>query len=254
MALERLHKVLAHAGFGSRRACEALIRTGAVLVDGKVVTEMGVKVDPAKQKIKCGDRYVRPAARVAYVLNKPRGVVSTTKDERGRRTILNCLHGVKERVYPAGRLDAESQGMIILTNDGELTEQLTHPRFRVPKTYHVILRGMLPPEIVQKVQKGVWLSEGKTGPVRVRVVKRHRDVTVLEVTLHEGMNREVRRIFARWGFKVKRLKRVRIGDLSLGSLPEGRFRRLTDEEVAKLLAATPAREARSRGGRDGEEE
>ncbi len=235
--LERLHKVLAHAGFGSRRKCEQLIVAGAVQVDGRTVTELGVKVDPARQKIKCGDRYLKAAPPVAYILNKPRGVVTTTNDERGRKTVLDCMQGVRERLYPAGRLDADSQGLVVMTNDGALTEKLTHPRFRVPKTYHVIVRGLLPPDIVSKVQRGVWLSEGKTGPVRVRVVKRTREATVLEVTLHEGMNREVRRVFARWGFKVKRLKRVRIGGLALGGLSEGQFRRLAPEDLQRLLTS-----------------
>lgn len=237
MPIERLHKVLAHAGFGSRRKCEELIAAGAVQVDGKVVTEMGVKVDAAKQKIKCDDQYVRMPAKVVYLLNKPRGVVATTKDDRGRRTVVDCLKGVRDRVYPAGRLDAESQGMIVLTNDGDLTEKLTHPRHGIPKMYHVVVVGELPNEIVEKARKGVWLSEGKTAPARVDVVKRTREVTVLEVTLREGMNREVRRIFARYGFKVKRLKRVRIGTLALGALPEGQFRRLGPDELAKLQQA-----------------
>jgi len=237
MPLERLHKVLAHAGFGSRRRCEELIAAGAVQVDGKTVTEMGVKVDPGRQKIKCADRYVRMPAKVVYLLNKPRGVVSTTNDTEGRRTVVDCLRGVRDRVYPAGRLDAESQGMIVLTNDGDLTEKLTHPRYGIPKTYHVVIRGELPDAVVEKARHGVWLSEGKTSPARVHVAKRNREVTVLEVTLREGMNREVRRIFARYGFKVKHLKRVRIGSLGLGDLSEGQHRRLGPDDLKRLLDA-----------------
>lgn len=248
--LERLHKVLAQAGFGSRRKCEQLIAAGVVQVDGKVVSEMGVKVDPSRQKIKCGDRYVRLPEPETYMLNKPRGIVCTTRDPGGRRTVLDCMSGVGGRLYPAGRLDADSQGLVIMTSDGALCQRLTHARFRVPKTYHVIIRGALPPEIVARVQKGVWLSEGRTGSVRVHVDRRTREATVLEVTLHEGMNREVRRIFARWGYKVKRLKRVRIGNLSLGGLPEGSFRKLDPEEIHRLLRT----EARPRVRADRSEE
>ncbi|MBI2931220.1 MAG: rRNA pseudouridine synthase [Planctomycetes bacterium] len=248
MPLERLHKVLAHAGFGSRRACEQLIAAGTVQVDGKVVTQMGVKVDPERQKIRCGDRYVKTPPKVVYLLNKPRGVISTTRDERGRRTVLHLLRGVRERVYPAGRLDVESQGMIIMTNDGDLAAKLTHPRYRIPKTYHVILRGQLSPDVIEKARRGVWLSEGRTRPSRLNIVKRTREVTVLEVTLHEGMNREVRRVFARFGYKVRRLKRVRIGGLSLGNLPEGHFRELNPEDVRRLLLSeAPSREPAAAG-------
>jgi 23S rRNA pseudouridine2605 synthase len=254
MPLERLHKVLAHAGFGSRRKCEELIAEGTVQVDGKTVTEMGLKVDPDRQKIKCRDQYVRMPARVILIMNKPKGVVSTTSDTQGRRTVVDLLRGVRERVYPAGRLDADSQGMMILTNDGDLTEKLTHPRHGVPKTYHVVVRGEVPDAVLAKAKRGVWLAEGRTGPVRVRILKRNREATVLEVTLREGMNREVRRIFARFGFKVDRLKRIRIGALGLGPLPEGQFRRLTDEEVVRLLEAEPdspvRRAARPRSGKE----
>jgi 16S rRNA U516 pseudouridylate synthase RsuA-like enzyme len=170
MPLERLHKVLAHAGFGSRRKCEELIAQGAVQVDGRTVTEMGLKVDPEKQRIKCRDQYVRMPHRVVLVMNKPKGVVSTTSDDQGRRTVLDLLRGVRERVYPAGRLDADSQGMMILTNDGALTERLTHPRHRIPKTYHVVVRGEVPDEVLAKAKRGVWLSEGRTGHDRVKVL------------------------------------------------------------------------------------
>src|SRR5688572_22454663 len=171
MALERLHKVLARAGFGSRRSCEKRIAAGEVEVDGKVVMEMGVKVDPARNRIKCGGQYLRPPANVYLLLNKPKGIVTTLKDNLGRRTVIDLLRGVKTRVVPAGRLDADSQGMLVLTNDGDLVNRLTHPSFEVPRTYHVILQGQLEPKVIEKLSKGVWLAEGRTGPVEVRVKK-----------------------------------------------------------------------------------
>ncbi len=251
--LDRLHKVLAHAGFGSRRTCERLIAAGSVQVDGKTVTEMGVKVDPTRQKIKCEDRYVRMPVTVAYMLHKPMNVVSTTNDEQGRRTVVDLMRGVRVRLYPAGRLDADSHGLVIMTNDGDLCDRLTHPRFRVPKTYHVVIRGEVAAPILEKVRKGVWLSEGKTGPVSVHVAKRTREVTVLEVTIHEGMNREIRRIFARWGYKVKRLTRIRVGGLTLGPLPEGQFRKLTAEDLARVVQADEAPKGRARAAATKEE-
>jgi len=240
MPLDRLHKVLAHAGFGSRRSCEKRIAAGEVEVDGKVVTEMGVKVDPARQKIKCGGKYLRLPDPVYFLLNKPKGVVTTLSDNLGRRTVVDLLKGIKTRVYPAGRLDADSQGMLVLTNDGDLCNRLTHPSFRVARTYHVVVQGALDPKIVEKLSRGVWLAEGRTGPVEVHVKKADREVTVVEVVVREGMNREVRRVFAKFGLKVKHLKRVRIGRLELGTLGDGKYRTLTTRDLDLLLADAPA--------------
>jgi 23S rRNA pseudouridine2605 synthase len=253
---ERLHKLLAAGGFGSRRQCEQLIRLGEVEVDGKIVTETGIKVDPAKQKVRCDGRYLKPQKPVTLLLNKPRGYLCTSRDEQGRRTVFALLHGVRERLYTVGRLDAESQGLLLLTNDGELCNLLTHPRYQVPRTYHVLVRGALTDEKVAKLGRGVWLSEGKSGPIQVRVKHRERDkvrgeTTVLEVTVREGMNREVRRIFARLGMKVKRLKRIRFGPFSLGPIGEGRFRILPADEVERLKRTV---RAATKGERHAEEE
>lgn len=236
MVLERLHKVLAGAGFGSRRRCEDLIAAGQVTVDRQVVTEMGFKVDLDKHKITCGGQIVRPPRQVTLLFNKPKNVVTTTKDERGRRTVMDFIKGIAERVYPVGRLDRDSQGLLLLTNDGDLANLLTHPRYGVPRTYHVVVEGQLTPEVLQKIQAGVWLSEGKTGRMRVFVKKRDREGAIIQVTLHEGMNREVRRVFARFGLKVKRLKRIQVGPLSLMGVPEGSFRALGPHEVQALRA------------------
>ncbi len=247
MVEERLQKVLAAAGFGSRRRCEELIASGQVLVDGRPVTELGVKVDPRRHRITCGGEPVRAQRTVTLLLNKPRRVVCTARDERGRRTVLDLVRGVRERVFPVGRLDWESQGLILLTNDGELANLLTHPRYGVPRTYHVIVKGELTGEILTKLQGGVWLAEGKTGPVRVFVKKRAREGSVLEVTVREGMNREVRRLFARFGLRVRRLKRIRVGPLGLGPLREGQYRFLSPAEV-EALRASADREARREAG------
>ena len=236
MPLDRLHKVLAHAGFGSRRKCEKFIREGLVQVDGKTVTEMGVKVDVDRNKIKCDGRYLRPERKVVYVLNKPKRIICTTRDNLGRRSVVDLMHGVRERVYPVGRLDALSQGLVVMTNDGELCNRLTHPRYGVARTYHVVVQGEVKGEVIDKMNRGVWLSEGKTGPLRVAIKKRDHGVTVLEATIHEGMNREIRRVFARFGLEVERLKRIRIGEFSLAGLPEGQFRPLSEREIEMLFA------------------
>lgn len=245
---ERLHKLLAAGGFGSRRQCEQMIRLGEVQVDGRTVTEVGLKVDPETQKIKCAGRYLKPTRRVTYLLNKPRGYLCTAKDEKGRKTVHHLIPGVRERLFTVGRLDAESQGLLLLTNDGDLCNLLTHPRYQVPRTYHLLVRGPVSSELIARMRKGVWLAEGKTGPVVARVKHRERsksrgEQTVLEVTVYEGMNREIRRIFARYGLRVKRLKRIRLGPLQLGPLSEGQSRQLTDEEVERLkrtaMAAQP---------------
>ena len=244
MVAERLHKVLANSGVASRRACEQLIAAGQVTVDGDVVTEMGLKVDPAKNKIMFGGQRIKPPRPITLILNKPKKVITSTKDEAGRRTVMQYVQHIPERVYPVGRLDWESEGLLVMTNDGELANLLTHPRYGVARTYHVVVRGSLTPAILEKFHKGVWLSEGKTGPIRILIKKRDRDSSVVEVTVHEGMNREVRRVFARFGLKVKHLKRLRVGPLALGHLSTGAIRVLAPQEVESLRASVQLREDR----------
>jgi 23S rRNA pseudouridine2605 synthase len=244
MSAERLHKVLANSGVASRRACELLIAAGQVTVDGKIVTEMGFKVDPAKNKIMFGGQRIKPPRPVTLILNKPKKTVTTTKDEAGRRTVMQYVQHIPERVYPVGRLDWESEGLLVMTNDGDLANLLTHPRYGVARTYHVVVKGVLKPEVLEKMQKGVWLAEGKTGPIKILIKKRDRESAVVEVTVHEGMNREVRRVFARFGLKVKHLKRLQVGPLSLGHLGTGALRVLSPQEVEALRSSVKVREDR----------
>lgn len=252
--MERLHKVLAHAGAGSRRRCEESIRAGKVEVDGRVVTKLGTKVDPERSLIRCEGRRIQPPRYVYYLLNKPKNVLSSARDPQGRRTVLDFLPRVRERVYPVGRLDSDSEGLVLLTNDGELCHRLTHPRFEVPRTYHVVVGGEWTPSLLKRVQGGVWLSEGRTGRNEVWIKKRMRGETVLEVTLHEGMNREVRRIFAHVGLKVRQLTRIRMGPLSLSGLGRGSIRPLTSEEIRQLKTLTaPHRHGRGKGESNGQD-
>lgn len=249
MVAERLHKVLANSGVASRRACEQLIAAGQVTVDGVVVTEMGTKVDPAKNKIMFGGQRIKPPRPVTLILNKPKKVITSTKDEAGRRTVMQYVAHIKERVYPVGRLDWESEGLLVMTNDGDLANLLTHPRYGVARTYHVVVKGQLTPAVLEKMQKGVWLSEGKTGPIKILIKQRDRESAVVEVTVHEGMNREVRRVFARFGLKVKHLKRLRVGPLMLGHLGSGAIRILSPQEIESLRQSVKVREARPQAPR-----
>lgn len=237
MGMERLQKVLANAGVASRRQCERLIATGHITVDGRVVKEMGVVVDPSESVICCDGVPIHEERKVYYLLNKPRGFVCTNRDELGRPRAVDLLRDVPQRVYTVGRLDEDSEGLIIITNDGKLTELLSHPRYGVPKTYRVEVGGRVDLEDLRaSLGRGVWLSEGKTAPARVRIVQKGRNNTVLEITLREGRNREVRRVLARSGYVVRSLRRIKIGWLSDPRLKPGRYRRLSRGEVARLYS------------------
>ncbi|MEE8169022.1 MAG: pseudouridine synthase [Phycisphaerae bacterium] len=234
MTGQRLQKILAAAGIGSRRTCEKFIEDGRVRVNGRVARTLPVMVDPAADRITVDGKRIRGERQVYYLLNKPRGVLCTHRDPAGRKRAIDCLGRVRERVFPVGRLDATSTGLLLLTNDGGLAERITHPRYGVPKTYRAEVVGRIEPDALDRLRRGVWLAEGKTAPARARIVHRDRKRTILEITLREGKNREVRRVLARLGHKVRNLKRIAIGPLSLGSLPSGAYRSLTPKELTQL--------------------
>ncbi len=238
----RLQKFLADAGVASRRKSEELILAGHVSVNGAVVRVLGTKVDPETDDVRVDTLPVKPVrGRTAILLSKPKGILSTTRDDRGRTTVLDLLPGVDRRLWPVGRLDEESEGLILLSDDGELTNLVTHPSYGIPKTYDLRLRGMLTAEEARKVESGVWLSEGRTGPTRIRIKHRGHRISRIEVTLTEGRNRELRRIFAKLGHPVLALRRIRIGDLTLKGLKPGYWRRLSGKEIAalKVMARKP---------------
>lgn len=251
---ERLQKLLARAGYGSRRKCEELIKSGGVTIDGKVVTELGTKADLEAQEVKVEGRRLRVETPVYYLLNKPKGVLSTSRDPQGRRTVIDLIPE-RRRIFPVGRLDAESRGAVILTNDGSFTNLLTHPRYGVEKTYEVRVRGSVEDAAVTKLRQGIWLAEGRTLPARVWVVKRKADQTELGIGISEGKNRQVRRMLAKLGFKVLALTRTRIGPLTLRGLGDGAWRELTKDEVltlkriARKNAQAPQTKPRGRGSR-----
>lgn len=232
-----MQKVLAAAGLGSRRDCEELIVSGRVEVDGEIVTELGSKVDPSRQEIRVDGVALPRPRRVHYMLNKPEGVLCTNDDPSGRVLAVDLVRS-NERLFTVGRLDASSEGLILITNDGELANQLTHPRYGVEKRYLVRVVGSPNPVVLDKLRRGVRLAEGIARVSDIRVRKRTSKFTDMEMVLQEGRNREIRRILARVGHKVVRLKRIAIGPLKLGELPVGASRVLTRDEVRKLQEAS----------------
>lgn len=237
---ERLQKVLAAAGIASRRECELLISEGRVDVDGEVVTELGTRVDPLKQTIRLDGEALKKPKPAYFAVNKPTGVVCTANDPSGRPRVIDLLPPEVGRVFNVGRLDMASEGLILVTNDGELANQLTHPRHGVEKLYHVKVAGAPTREALDTVRKGVYLDEGRVAFANVKIKSRRKNSTILEVVLDEGRNREIRRVLARVGHKVQELKRVAVGPVRLGEMPAGGYRPLTREEVRSLRAAATA--------------
>lgn len=251
--LVRLNKYLAESGVASRRKCDELIAGGHVTVDDAIVTELGTKVDPAAQRVEVDGVVLEPRVLLKryYLLNKPRHVVCTSAGNEGRRRAIDLITDRhKGRIYTVGRLDEDSTGLLLLTNDGEFAQRIAHPRHGIPKTYLVKVKGHVGPGALERLRKGVFLSEGKTAGAYVRVRKRTATFSVLTITLQEGKNREVRRMLARVGHDVLTLKRTRIGELSDPKLPEGAWRPLQRREVSDLLelAERASAAAFARGG------
>jgi 23S rRNA pseudouridine2605 synthase len=245
--LVRLQKVLAAAGIGSRRQCEEIIRQGRVDVDGKTISELGTRVDPFECQIRVdGETVSRPKRKLYFLINKPIGILSTNQDPSGRPRVID-LAPSNERLFTVGRLDKSSEGLILATNDGQLTDLLTHPRYGVEKSYWALVAGHVTPEAVAKLERGVHLAEGFAHAKRVIIKRAHKLSTILEIVLDEGRNREVRRLLARIGHKVLKLRRIAIGPLRLGNLKPGESRTLLREEVEALYEA--ARQRRRQSGK-----
>jgi 23S rRNA pseudouridine2605 synthase len=239
MAKERLQKVMAAAGVASRRQCEELILEGIVTVNGRVVDQLPVFVDPENDIITVDRRRLKPPRHVYFLLNKPKGIICTNSDPQGRPRAIDLI-GYPERIFCIGRLDADTTGLIILTNDSELANRLTHPRYKVLKTYQAKVKGKVDGRVVEKLKKGVWLAGGRTGEATVKVLKSDQNESLLEITISQGLNRQVRRMLARVDVRIKSLKRIAIGKLQLGNLPVGKFRELNPSEVAGLRNLTKA--------------
>jgi 23S rRNA pseudouridine2605 synthase len=239
----RLQKVMAAAGIGSRRHCEEMILAGRVEIDGKAVRQLGTKVDPSTAKIRVDGELLKTArAPVYYLVNKPEGVGCTNYDPSGRTRVVDLVPQHEgEHLYTVGRLDLSSEGLILVTNDGELANRLTHPRYGVEKSYLALVAGKIPPEAVEKLRSGVHLAEGVARCTAVFVKKVLPQSTLLEIVLSEGKNREIRRILAKVGHKVLTLKRIAVGDVKLRDLKPGEFRKPTRDELKTLQNAKPSR-------------
>ncbi len=245
MPLERIQKILSGAGICSRREAEELILEGKVRVNGHIVEELGQKADPENDVIKVGNRVVgrqspevKNAKKTYLLLNKPRGCVTTTKDPQGRKTVMELLGHVGARVYPVGRLDYDSEGLLILTNDGDFANSIMHPSKEVPKTYEVKVRGVMDDAELRHLATGVRLDDGLTAPAKVRKMKLAESNSWIEITIHEGRNRQVRRMCDALGHPVQKLKRTKVGPVGTKGLPVGTYRELTPGEVKALLRAS----------------
>lgn len=235
--LERLQKILSQAGIASRREAETMITSGRVAVNGTVVTQLGAKADPGTDTITCDGKPVKPASRKLYILlYKPAGYMTTLKDPEGRPIVTDLLKGVGERVFPVGRLDYNTEGLLLLTNDGAWANNLAHPRHEVDKEYMVRVQGAVTGEQMNRLATGVELEDGITAPASVRVVHESDKNSWISITIHEGRFRQVRRMCSAVGLSVVRLKRVRYGSLELGTLKPGEYRLLTPREAEKLLS------------------
>lgn len=231
---ERLQKFIARAGVASRRHAEKLITSGRVKVNGIVVKELGTKINPDIDTVTVDNKPVKAEEKVYLLLNKPKGYVTTLYDPQGRPIITDILKNVRERVYPVGRLDYDTEGLLLVTNDGQLTYALTHPRHEVPKTYRALVKGVPSREKINQMRNGLMLSDGPTAPAKVRLLGRKKDNGLLEITIHEGRNRQVKRMCEHIGHPVLELKRVKLGNLTLKGLATGQYRHLTRKEINEL--------------------
>lgn len=232
---ERLQKIISQAGIASRRGAENLITAGRVIVNGKVVTELGTKVE-RWDKVSVDGKFINNEKKVYILLNKPKGVVTTKEDPEGRRTIAHLVEDIKERIYPAGRLDYNTEGLLVLTNDGALTYGLTHPSHEINKTYIAEILGIAAEEELDRLRIGIKLEDGVTSPAKVEriAVDYERNLTTISITIHEGKNRQVRRMCEAIGHPVRKLKRTQYAFLDLKGVKRGSYRFLTEEEVQEL--------------------
>lgn len=228
---------MAAAGVASRRKCEDLITDGVVRVNRKVVDELPAFADPDTDIITVRGKRIQRAEKVYFLLNKPKSVICTSSDPAGRKKAIDLVD-CPLRIFCVGRLDADTTGAIILTNDSDLANRLTHPKYELPKTYEVRIRGRIEGASLEKLKKGVWLSEGRTGRAAVKVIRRTTSESLVQVTIRQGLNRQVRRTIARLGYKVKALKRTRIGNITIKSLPLGGYKKLSKAQLAYLKKTT----------------
>lgn len=228
---ERLQKYMASCGIASRRKCEEYILAGDVMVNGKIVSELGVKVNPEKDKVYYKGKEIKKEAQKVYImLNKPEGYITSVKDEKGRKTILDIVK-VKERIYPIGRLDYDSSGLLLLTNDGEIYNKIIHPRVKINKKYIALCKGIFTKEELNKFENGIDIGGYITAGAQIKVLEERKNKTLVEIIIHEGKNRQIRRMCSALGHEVITLKRMSIGEIKLGNLKKGEYRNLTKKEL-----------------------
>ncbi len=236
--LVRLNRYLSMCGVTSRRKADQLIKEGRVRVNGEVVRNLGVKIDPELDKVEVDGKEIKPPRKRYIILNKPSGYLTQLgKSESGKKTIEELLEGVKERVFPVGRLDYNTEGLLILTNDGELANRILHPRYKLPKVYLALVKGRVSKNTLRKMRGGKELEDGFAEPDEVRIVRYEGDDTLLEIVFHEGRKHLVKRYLAAFGHRVIKLKRIAVGPLRLGKLPPGKWRDLTQRELRELFKA-----------------
>jgi 23S rRNA pseudouridine2605 synthase len=236
--VERLQKVLSKAGVASRRKAEVMIAEGLVRVNGEVVTTLGSKVDPERDRIEVGGEPIRTETHVYFLFHKPRGVITSVRDPQGRKVVLDYFSHIRTRIYPVGRLDYDTSGLLLLTNDGELAHKLMHPSFHIEKTYIATVQGFPSREKLQQLRAGVHLKDGLTAPAQVQLLSRdeYRKEAKVKLTITEGRKRQVRRMFAYLHHPVNKLHRVQYAFLTLEGVQEGAYRRLTRIETDRLKA------------------
>ncbi|QDR80754.1 pseudouridine synthase [Sporomusa termitida] len=234
--LERLQKVIAHAGIASRRDAEEIITAGRVTVNGKVVTELGTKIEPRRDRVAVDGKLLKAEKYVYLLLNKPKGVLTTLEDPQGRKTVADIVAKIPERIYPVGRLDYNTEGLLVMTNDGDITHALTHPSHEISKTYLAKVEGFPPEEKLDKLRVGIKLEDGVTAPAKINIVDidREKKLTTLEIIIYEGKNRQIRRMCEAIGYPVKNLKRIQYAFLTLEGLRRGQYRLLLPREVEEL--------------------
>ncbi len=237
MSRQRLQKIMAEAGIASRRNCEEIIEQGQVQVNGEFISKLPAFADPEKDDIRVSGRKLKIPDKVYYLVNKPKGYICTNRDPQKRPKVVDLVD-TKERVYCVGRLDADSTGAIVLTNDNELTNKLTHPRYELAKTYQLRIRGNVDGDAIEKIKKGVWLSEGKTNRASVKVLRRTKAQTHIQIVIRQGLNRQLRRVFARLGYKVQQLHRTKIGNINIKGIPAGGYKILSKSQVQYLKNKT----------------
>ncbi len=238
---ERLHKLMARCGIASKRKCEELIKQGRITIDGRLVQEMGVKVDLSKQDVRYDGERLKPEPYVHFIGYKPRNTLSTSEDRFGRKTVLDMVRDPKgRRLFQVGRLDQNAEGLVLLTNDGGFAQDVAHPRRKLDRTFFLKVRGVVTPESAASAREGLWLSDGRTSPMEVQIVRIGREITTLKCRVVESQHRQLSRVWAKLGHPVQRMVLVRLGPIGTMGLSKGAVRKLTREEIELLRSGAPA--------------